>query len=210
MRRLIDRGITVCVFVQEPRNWLCDEERLDPQAAYSLREFGLAIRTLESWGIHVNLRKAIHIKFAVIDEAILWEGSLNILSHANTKEHMRRWDSESETRAAVDKHSLASCSKCEENQGRYGADVEPPEGFVTLGKLLANRRAGQQLSQRALARSCGLRHSRISQIEAGRNITLNSLFQIMHALGLRILVVPELYVPSASRFLRQMDERESP
>ena len=42
-------------------------------------------------GIDVQLKTGFHHrKLAVIDKAILWEGSLNILSYSKSKEIMRR------------------------------------------------------------------------------------------------------------------------
>lgn len=210
MCALIGKGITICVFVQEPRNWLSDRDGLDPQVLYNLQEFGLAVQMLRSWGIHVNLRKDIHAKLAVVDDEILWEGSLNILSHANSKEHMRRWKSEAETRAAVTKHALSTCAECEANYRRYGVAVRRLQRFAEVGPLLATQRARKQLSQRALAKISGVPHNRISQIEAGRNMKLDTLVRIMDALGLKILVVPELFTASVMRFLRQLEASGSP
>lgn len=44
-------------------------------------------------GISVVLQKGLHHrKIAILDRQILWEGSLNILSHSRSKEIMRRID----------------------------------------------------------------------------------------------------------------------
>ncbi|MDE2026629.1 MAG: hypothetical protein KGJ07_09155, partial [Patescibacteria group bacterium] len=49
----------------------------------------------EEVGIQVLLcRGNHHRKLAILDRKILWEGSLNILSQANSREIMRRIDSE--------------------------------------------------------------------------------------------------------------------
>jgi hypothetical protein len=37
----------------------------------------------------------MHQKVAIMDSAIAWEGSLNILSHKDTAEHMRRFEGNS-------------------------------------------------------------------------------------------------------------------
>jgi len=50
-------------------------------------------------GVGVDLRASMHEKFAIIDNAILWHGSLNILSHRDTSESMLRIP------------SLAACSQ---------------------------------------------------------------------------------------------------
>lgn len=49
------------------------------------------IRALESLGIQVLLCTGNHHrKLAIVDREILWEGSLNILSHLKSREIMRR------------------------------------------------------------------------------------------------------------------------
>ena len=60
----------------------------------SLRyHFSGVIRALELTGAHVHSRPTMHEKIAVIDEAILWHGSLNILSHNDSRESMLRFHS---------------------------------------------------------------------------------------------------------------------
>lgn len=56
----------------------------------------LGIQWFENMGIQVLLENGgHHRKLAIIDCKILWEGSLNILSHNNTREIMRRINSPS-------------------------------------------------------------------------------------------------------------------
>jgi len=38
----------------------------------------------------ILLRGSLHRKIAIVDRSILWEGSLNMLSHYNSQEIMRR------------------------------------------------------------------------------------------------------------------------
>ena len=57
-----------------------------------------AVRWCEEIGIQVLLcRGNHHRKLAILDRKILWEGSLNILSQANSREIMRRIDSKEMT-----------------------------------------------------------------------------------------------------------------
>jgi hypothetical protein len=49
-----------------------------------------AIDALRALGIKVDLRDRMHEKVAFIDQKILWHGSLNILSHRDTREIMLR------------------------------------------------------------------------------------------------------------------------
>lgn len=52
-----------------------------------------AIRNLESRGVRVERRPGMHEKVATIDGRILWHGSLNILSHNDSRESMLRFES---------------------------------------------------------------------------------------------------------------------
>jgi phosphatidylserine/phosphatidylglycerophosphate/cardiolipin synthase-like enzyme len=70
LKACIERNVRVCVFLQQPHDATPQE-----QAVAKGTEKLLTI------GVHVGLRKFIHEKIAIIDEAILWDGSLNILSH---------------------------------------------------------------------------------------------------------------------------------
>jgi hypothetical protein len=49
------------------------------------------IDQLKAIGVKVMERYKIHNKTAIIDNDILWDGSLNILSHRDTGEHMWRF-----------------------------------------------------------------------------------------------------------------------
>ena len=51
-----------------------------------------AVRNLESRGVKVLCRPGMHEKVAAIDGQILWHGSLNILSHNDSRESMLRFD----------------------------------------------------------------------------------------------------------------------
>lgn len=48
------------------------------------------IETLQSLGITVLFTGNLHRKIAIIDNSVLWEGSLNILSQSDSCEMMRR------------------------------------------------------------------------------------------------------------------------
>ncbi len=55
----------------------------------------VVIEQLRSIGIKVIERRSMHQKIAIFDNALAWEGSLNILSHRDTAEHMRRLEGSS-------------------------------------------------------------------------------------------------------------------
>jgi hypothetical protein len=49
------------------------------------------VKELRDIGAQVQELVKMHQKLAIIDGVICWEGSLNILSHRETLEHMRRF-----------------------------------------------------------------------------------------------------------------------
>jgi hypothetical protein len=64
------------------------------QQPESLREhFGQVERGLQRAGVQFHVRPGMHEKVGVIDSRILWHGSLNILSHNDTRESMLRFES---------------------------------------------------------------------------------------------------------------------
>ena len=84
-RKLSNKGVKVRVNTRNPRH---HDKLLEIQAWKS-------IRILRDNGVKVYFFNDMrHRKLAIIDNAILWEGSLNILSQALSKEIMRRTASE--------------------------------------------------------------------------------------------------------------------
>ena len=85
IERLVARGVQIFVMTRLPHE---HDEYMSEQA-----EDG--IRYLEELGVQVLLcTGGHHRKLAIIDRKILWEGSLNILSQAKSREIMRRIDNE--------------------------------------------------------------------------------------------------------------------
>ncbi len=83
--RLIAKEIKVVVVTRSP------EEHIEPFDRQSERE----IQHFEKIGVNVLISRGrnghpSHRKLAIIDRTVLWEGSLNILSHSNNGEIMRR------------------------------------------------------------------------------------------------------------------------
>lgn len=88
-KRLIKRGVKVSVLTRAP------ESHTQLMARQSIS----GIEILKTAGIKVKCFKDLrHRKIAMIDNEILWEGSLNMLSHSNSKELMRRTVSEQQCR----------------------------------------------------------------------------------------------------------------
>ena len=49
--------------------------------------------TLENLGVHLLFKSNIHQKFAVIDQRIVWYGSINLLSFGSAEESIMRLES---------------------------------------------------------------------------------------------------------------------
>lgn len=84
LRRATKRGVTIVVDTKPP----------DEHDEYFRAEAETAIEYLQSLGVKVLFTGGHHRKLAVFDRKILWEGSLNILSQADSCEIMRRISSE--------------------------------------------------------------------------------------------------------------------
>jgi len=80
-RRLVARGVKVYIVTRDPRE---HSDGYEDQSEVEIQEFeAVGIQVLMCTGNH-------HRKLAIIDRNILWEGSLNILSQAKSREFMRR------------------------------------------------------------------------------------------------------------------------
>lgn len=74
------RGVSISIFTKPPKE----------QGKELVEQSQNVIRQLSSHGIQIVQRSGMHQKVALIDDSIVWEGSLNILSHGRAKEQMRR------------------------------------------------------------------------------------------------------------------------
>jgi len=79
---MIRRGIEIRI----------DTRPIEQQVGEMANQADAVIRQLESIGAKVIERRGMHQKVAILDNAIAWEGSLNILSHRDTGEQMRRFE----------------------------------------------------------------------------------------------------------------------
>lgn len=80
-QKAIKKGVIIEINTRDPRH---HAENLNQQSI-------LGIEILRSAGAIVNTYIDMrHMKVAIIDSSILWEGSLNMLSHSNSREVMRR------------------------------------------------------------------------------------------------------------------------
>lgn len=187
LRNCIYRGVRVCVFGQLPK------EKRGQSAAGDVRLDALesAASVLQSLKVHVSLVPRIHEKLAVIDERILWDGSLNILSHFDTAERMTRWVSRSKVLEAISLHGLDSCGECKHtpNPGRIAAGAMSP--LKLLGSDIAERRRLLGLTQVGLAEESRVSQRIISDIELGkRDVHLSTLDRVARTLGLNLRLIP--------------------
>lgn len=83
-KQLINRGVKVYIMTRDPKEHDLPQEY---QSEAEIRNFeNIGVQTLLCLGNH-------HRKLAILDRKVLWEGSLNILSQACSREIMRRIDS---------------------------------------------------------------------------------------------------------------------
>ncbi|MDO8750721.1 MAG: AAA domain-containing protein [Dehalococcoidia bacterium] len=81
-RAMIGRGIEIRVYTRP----------VNQQTGEMANQADIVIKQLRSIGVKVIERLNMHQKVAIIDSAFAWEGSLNILSHRDTGEQMRRFE----------------------------------------------------------------------------------------------------------------------
>lgn len=84
LRVMIDKGVSIIVFTRP--------EKQHPNT--TRHEVNEILDHMERIGIKTIQRSRMHQKIAIIDRGVTWEGSLNILSHRDTSEQMRRFESE--------------------------------------------------------------------------------------------------------------------
>ena len=76
----VERGVMVFVITKA----------LGDRGKRELSNYRMLEDTLERWGVVVIHKRRMHEKLAIIDNSILWIGSLNILSFSSTQEIMER------------------------------------------------------------------------------------------------------------------------
>lgn len=80
IKSAVERGIMVFVITKA----------LGDRGKRELSNYRMLERTLEKWGVVVIHKRRMHEKLSIIDNSILWIGSLNILSFSSTQEIMER------------------------------------------------------------------------------------------------------------------------
>jgi DNA-binding XRE family transcriptional regulator len=210
---LLAQGVRVCVFVQQPKTWhKRHSHNLANDRAKELDTLAANIKLLEVNGVHVSLRPGIHAKVAIIDDEILWEGSLNILSHNDTQESMRRWTCRVQVARSLAKNELFNCNTCSIQPGfslfaNHNFSIADRVKFMWC--RIVDKRKLLGLSQTELAKRSGVIQSTISECISGkRKIMLEAFVAICHALDLELIVVPRYLVPAIEDLLHHEPVRE--
>ncbi len=184
LRDCINRRVRICVFAQT-------EAMRDPKVVAGAK------RLIEI-GVHVSCRPGVHTKVIIVDEEILYDGSLNSFSHTTSSERMTRWEDRDMACQAMLMHELNLCDPCRS----YGFNIPDSEDEVDhdrrlIGIIVRQRRKRLRLSQRELASKLGLHQSVVSNLESGKRIVnANLLIRVCRKLDLRLRPVPEYVMPT--------------
>jgi hypothetical protein len=206
LKTMIRNGISVCIFVQTPASLRKEKGNLSAEEDREICDYERDIKRMSTWKAHVTERPRAHQKFAIIDGTKLWEGSLNILSHRDGAEHMRRFDSRYEADRVTKLHELDRCFDCEVLRAKYfvaAPNVELQRQMIA--HAIHSHRKYQKFSLRELSAASGVAHQRISQIENAKYLrAIDPLFEIFNALGLRLIVAQ---ADDVSAVLNQIEMR---
>jgi transcriptional regulator with XRE-family HTH domain len=184
---LLERGVQVCVFLQDPAY---NQNTTEEMHSQSPEEFKFLVDKLYNAGVHVVTRPYIHQKIALIDGKIVYEGSLNILSFSGyTEENMLRDERATSADWMQNRHRLF-CPQCKSQKEDA---LDPVEWF---GQQFKKCRDAAKLSQLALADLMGIDSGNISQIEHGkRNLYLDAVLEYAGFMCFDIAFVPKSAVP---------------
>ena len=195
IRKCIRKGLRFCVLVQ------ARDERYSEDKAADRSEAGAD--RLRSLGVHVTFLPSVHEKLAVIDETILWEASINVLSHRDTSERINRFCGRIHAEKAIKEHNLYACEQCCNEVPGFGfPSVDALESLERkqLGEALKARRISFGLSQTKLAELVGLHRNCIAKIESGeQDARLSTIAHIYQALNLRMRLAPTFLLPQLDR-----------
>lgn len=201
---LKEREVAVCAFIQKPKFLDIPRKELSPEQNCTLHEFEANLEILKFWDVHINLIDKIHSKFAVIDHQILWEGSLNILSHVDGLEHMRRTDNRFEATRILETHSLLNCKTCIDAIGLFCPGYPNPS-VKALGEGIKRNRIEAGRSLQEMEKQTGIPRKRIGQLERGCG-TIGTLYSILENLNLTQLEVPRYMLAAvAQRLVRALN-----
>jgi hypothetical protein len=198
IKSCVKRGVRICVFAQQPQDWDNPNKELNAQ----VKKLETAMQMLRACGAHVTLRPFIHEKLSVIDDRVLWDGSLNICSHYNAKERMTRWESRAKVKEAVLRHKLNLCKECISQPACLTHLSGMPD--ARLGQYIAAQRKQMGLSQSALSKLVGFDRKDLADLELGKhNISFNALTQVLGGLESEMISVPWYLRPAVEEFVKR-------
>ena len=207
----IKRRVRVCTFVRNPSQSTADSAK-DAETTAE-QETMDAANVLLSLGVHVTFRPHIHEKVAVIDENILWDGSLNIMSQNKSSERMTRFRDREKVFETIRMHRLDGCLACLKRRLCTEGEAESEQHMLrTVGIAVEKRRRYLKLSQKELARKVGVGQATISNIESGKGKAAMKNFQLVCCeLQLHLRALPWYLSPSLDDWeldIARADEKE--
>ena len=200
----IQRGVVVCLFVCQPEGWDIRRDLLSPITKAEFDELQGIIDMLVAIGVHVNLRRDIHKKLAVIDGLILYYGSLNFFSYGKSTDSTRRYDIPALALNAVETEKLF-CDVCRPDAAQPPERVAVISTNSSLGDWVCKLREGLGLGQRTMASKAGTTRSRLDDIEKEKvSVPLRIFANLCRVAGLEVLVVPQYAVAAVKRLVALM------
>jgi PLD-like domain len=140
---LTARGVKVDVYTK-PQN----EQPESLREPYWQVESGL----IQS-GVSVHTRSGMHEKVGIVDNQILWHGSLNILSHSNTRESMLRFESTDLVQEIIAELQLGlEPATTKAVRGENTGDdelMDSPPCPICAGRMISYERAGMWICQKS-------------------------------------------------------------
>ncbi len=188
------RRVQVCIILQTPTR-LRQHLQTEEQFKSKLNEFEQCVSWIKNKGIHVSFRKEIHEKLIVIDEHILWDGSNNVLAAGISSERMNRFASRQRVIDAMKDHKLSDCTDCQ----RLFEEL----GFTSLATQIKRTRKLRGVSQRLVARECGLNRTSVNRLEDNDlDLRLSTVNRVLQFLGAQLTVIPLWLRPSVALLLK--------
>jgi DNA-binding XRE family transcriptional regulator len=206
----VSAGVTICAFVQKPEHWDRPWQNLDAGMRARYRQIEACVKHLRELNVHANVRELDHFKVCIIDNQIIWDGSLNTLSHNARKytvkgepkhERMTRYVDPIRVIGAIQDHKLHDCPDCKHRRTRHNiAELELSDKNV--GLLVRTRRKALGMTQAEVARLIQVDRRTIANIEQGDTLPAFGVFlKLTNLLGRQVAWLPPPVVPNVSQII---------